>query len=163
MHTIFNKFKFRWHNFPWIFHDVSFFVRFLKFVKQARIFYTFSASNSSWLKKSWGFLILFSWLSFSESISISIWLNLYVDFFHFFKKHDEKNHLRHEMSTSVAVSVVLKSNFFDFKTTLTERWNNDKTTLRTIWRYLLMFTLTIAKSSVSAHFYRHCTKNEIFH
>ena len=28
--------------------------------------------------------------------------------------------------------------------TITERWNKDKTTIRTIWRYLLMFTLTIA-------------------
>ena len=39
-------------------------------------FLTFSASDSSWLNKSGGFLNLFSWLLYSESISISILLNL---------------------------------------------------------------------------------------
>ena len=34
------------------------------------------ASDSSWVKKSGGFLILVRWLSFSEFISISILLNL---------------------------------------------------------------------------------------
>ena len=111
-------------------------------------FLTFSASDSSWLNKSGGFLILFSWLSFSESISISTLLNLsfkelYVDFFRFFKKHAVENYLRLEKSLILDVIFVLKSNFFDSKTAITERWNNDKTTIRMIWRYLMIFTLTI--------------------
>ena len=49
------------------------------------------------------------------------------------------------MSLIVAVIVVWESKFWGFKTTITERWNNSKTMIRTISRYLLMFTLTIAK------------------
>ena len=46
-------------------------------VKQTRIFFfTFSVTDSFWFNKSGGFLILFSWLSFSESISTSILLIL---------------------------------------------------------------------------------------
>ena len=32
---------------------------------------------------------------------------------------------------------------FDFKTTIIERWSNVETTIRTIYKYLLMLTLTI--------------------
>ena len=54
-----------------------------------------------------------------------------------------ENHLRYETSPIVAVIVVLKSKFFDFKTTIPERRNKAKTTIRMIRRYLSMFTLTI--------------------
>ena len=40
--------------------NVPFYARFLTFVKQARIFLTFSVSDSSWLNNSGDFLILFS-------------------------------------------------------------------------------------------------------
>ena len=43
--------------------------------KRQRYLLTFLASDSSWLNKSGGFLIFFSRLSFSESISISILIN----------------------------------------------------------------------------------------
>ena len=44
--------------------------------KRQRYLLTFLASDSSWLNKSGGFLFFFSRLSFSESISISILINL---------------------------------------------------------------------------------------
>ena len=56
--------------------NVSFFVHFLAFVKQARIFLNFIGKWFFLLNKSGGFLNLFSWLLYSESISISILLNL---------------------------------------------------------------------------------------
>ena len=53
-------------------------------------------------------------------------MSLYVDFFHLLKKHAEENDLMHETSPTIVVIVVLKSKN------------------RMIWRYLLIFTLTIA-------------------
>ena len=96
-------------------------------------------SGSFWL--TFIFCIYFNF-HFVKSLFQEI--SLYEGCFHF-KKHVEQNYLRHETSLIVAVIVILKSISFYFKTTITERWNNDKTTIRTIWRYLLMFILTIAK------------------
>ena len=55
--------------------NISFSLCFLTFLKMQGYFLKFSASDSSWLDRSGGFLILFSWLSFSEPISIYILLN----------------------------------------------------------------------------------------
>ena len=116
-----------------IYEKCLFLVRFLTFVKQARIFLNHFGQRFLMTRQGWRFSSFLRVFRFPLCKIFSI----------FFKKHAEENHLMHETSLIVAVIVVLKSKFFDFKTRITERWNNDMTTIRTIWRYLLMFTITI--------------------
>ena len=84
---------------------------FLQLSDRQGYFLTFSTNDFYWLNKGGGLLILFSWLSFSQSLLIFFFfcyiLELYVDFFHFFKKNAEEKHLAHEMSRIVAVIAVV--------------------------------------------------------
>ena len=135
-----------------IFEKLFFLCRFFSLLPNRQgYFFTFSASNFSWLKESGGFLNVLIWFSFCGSILISILLNLsfkkysFMQIFFTFSKTCQRKSPEAWNVTSPCCDIVLKSNFLDFKITITERWNKDKTTIRTIWRYLLMLTVTIAK------------------
>ena len=91
-------------------------ILFFKFLSNMHRYYiTCSTFDYLWLNKNWGFLTFFGSLSFSYSILIT---NLLNPFFHFSKKHAEKNGQRYERSRIVVVIVVLNSTFFCFKTTM---------------------------------------------
>lgn len=103
---------------------------FFHFSQTGTVFFICLASSFSSLIESGGFLILFSWLSFSESKLIFIFFveffflirNICTVLFHLFTKHaKKKKHLMYEPPPIVVVIVILKSKLFDFRTTTAKR------------------------------------------
>ena len=81
--------------------------------------------SSARMEFFWFFFFFIFWFHFDFQFVKSFLLirNLYAKLFYFLKKHAKENHLRYVTSRFAAVIVVLKSKYFDFKTTIIERWN----------------------------------------
>ena len=118
------------------------------FSNRHRYVFSYSASNSSWLDEGEVF-------HFPRQFWFSkCWWNPSSDnicrVFPVLFKKDKKVHLRYEKLPIVAVIVFFFKLFFlILKQRFIKQWNNDETTNKTICRYFLMFTLTIANDHPS--------------